>query len=136
MRRKQRNLSETVLDMPRSDGGRKQGCAHSECRRPDMATWETDPLLLDTITNGKRGGMPAFGDDLTPEQISRLLRCVVRGFGKSTGKRPACGPNHYSTHGTTPCCFAPLQPCESMCLFLIRLRIFVGRGRGGTSRNA
>jgi mono/diheme cytochrome c family protein len=43
--------------------------------------------LLDTITNGKSGGMPAFGDDLTPEQISRLLRCVVRGFGKFTGNR-------------------------------------------------
>ena len=43
--------------------------------------------------------------------------------------RPACWPNRYSTHGTTPCCFGPWRPCDWMCPFLIRSRIFVGRDR-------
>ncbi|HZR32095.1 MAG TPA: c-type cytochrome [Terriglobales bacterium] len=41
-----------------------------------------DAELLDAVKNGTDGGMPAFGDKLTAEQIDRLVHCMVRGFAK------------------------------------------------------
>ncbi|MGH9615264.1 MAG: PQQ-binding-like beta-propeller repeat protein [Acidobacteriaceae bacterium] len=41
-----------------------------------------DKVLLDALKNGTEGGMPAFGSDLTSQQIDRLVHCVVRGFAR------------------------------------------------------
>ena len=54
-------------------------------RTPNFAdsTWQgtkTDTELLDAVTHGTDAGMPAFGDQLSSEQIDRLVHCVVRGF--------------------------------------------------------
>ena len=41
---------------------------------------KTDPELAAAITNGKTGGMPAFGQHLSSEQIDTLVHCLIRGF--------------------------------------------------------
>lgn len=59
------------------------------------ASWQTthtNSQIANAITHGKAGEgarrMPAFGGQLTSQQIDRLVNCVVRGFGrrKSTSK--------------------------------------------------
>ena len=46
-------------------------------------TWQSsksDEALLDAVTHGTEGGMPAFGSQLNSQQIDQLVHCVVRGF--------------------------------------------------------
>ena len=52
---------------------------------PDFsdADWQhskPDAELVDAVRNGKEVGMPAFGKQLSPQQIDELVHCVVRGF--------------------------------------------------------
>ncbi|HZC43024.1 MAG TPA: c-type cytochrome [Acidobacteriaceae bacterium] len=61
-------------------------------RTPNFAdsAWQStksDKALLDAVTNGTEGGMPAFGNQLSSEQIDRLVHCVVRGFAGSPQSR-------------------------------------------------
>ena len=45
-------------------------------------------------------------------------------------------PNRCSIHGTTPCCFASLPPCDWMYRSLIPSKIFVGKDRARTLKNS
>jgi DNA replication protein DnaC len=65
-----------------------------------------------------------------PEPTRRIGRS---GIPRSV--RPACYPNRCSIHGTMPCCFAPLPPCDWMYRSLIPSRIFVGKVRARTLKN-
>jgi mono/diheme cytochrome c family protein len=54
-------------------------------RTPNFAdpAWQatkSDEALLGAVTKGTEGGMPAFGSQLSSQQIDRLVHCVVRGF--------------------------------------------------------
>ena len=54
---------------------------------PDFtdAEWQhshSDAQLAGAITNGTDGGMPAFGQQLTPEQVDALVHCMIRGFAQ------------------------------------------------------
>jgi outer membrane protein assembly factor BamB len=54
-------------------------------RTPNFAdsAWQatnSDQALLDAVTNGTQAGMPAFGSQLSSQQIDQLVHCVVRGF--------------------------------------------------------
>ncbi len=45
--------------------------------------WQTttsDKVLADALTNGTEAGMPAFGGELSSQQIDQMVHCVVRGF--------------------------------------------------------
>lgn len=58
---------------------------------PDFsdASWQqsrTDNDLLGAVTSGTQGGMPAFGEQLTPAQIDSLVHCMVRGFAGTAGR--------------------------------------------------
>jgi mono/diheme cytochrome c family protein len=48
---------------------------------PDFQEHKTDEKLADAITNGTEMDMPAFGKNLSPEEIESLVK-VVRGFRK------------------------------------------------------
>ncbi len=52
---------------------------------PKWQARHTDAELIAAVTHGKQGAgrMPAFQGQLTPKQIDALVRCVVRGYGKS-----------------------------------------------------
>ena len=55
---------------------------------PDFsnANWQrskTDAELTHAIKDGTEGGMPAFGNLLSGDQIDQIVRCVVRGFERS-----------------------------------------------------
>ena len=61
-------------------------------RTPNFAdsAWQatkTDESLLTAVTNGTEAGMPAFGTQLSSQQIDHLVHCVVRGFAGSTQSR-------------------------------------------------
>jgi mono/diheme cytochrome c family protein len=61
-------------------------------RTPNFAdsAWQAtkrDPVLLDAVTNGTEAGMPAFGTQLSSQQIDQLVHCVVRGFAGSSQRR-------------------------------------------------
>ena len=61
-------------------------------RTPNFAdpAWQaakTDDALLNAVTNGTEGGMPAFGSQLSSQQIDRLVHCVVRGFAGASQSR-------------------------------------------------
>jgi hypothetical protein len=51
----------------------------------------TDQQVTSTITNGKGGRMPAFGKELSAEQISTLA-AYVRTFGGNSSSKPAAAP--------------------------------------------
>jgi mono/diheme cytochrome c family protein len=62
-------------------------------RMPNFAdsAWQatkSDEPLIDAVTNGTEEGMPAFGNQLSSQQIDQLVHCVVRGFA---GPRPPQG---------------------------------------------
>jgi outer membrane protein assembly factor BamB len=61
-------------------------------RTPNFAdpAWQatkSDKALLDAVTKGTEGGMPAFGSQLSSQQIDRLVHCVVRGFAGTSQSR-------------------------------------------------
>jgi mono/diheme cytochrome c family protein len=61
-------------------------------RTPNFAdpTWQatkSDEALLNAVINGTEGGMPAFGSQLSSQQVDRLVRCVVRGFAGASQSR-------------------------------------------------
>ncbi len=61
------------------------GRGMSATRTPDFtdSAWQagkSDKALLDALTNGTDAGMPAFGGQLSSQQIDQLVHCVVRGF--------------------------------------------------------
>jgi outer membrane protein assembly factor BamB len=61
-------------------------------RTPNFAdpAWQatkSDEALLDAVTKGTEGGMPAFGSQLSSQQIDRLVHCVVRGFAGTSQRR-------------------------------------------------
>jgi mono/diheme cytochrome c family protein len=61
-------------------------------RTPNFAdpTWQatkSDEASLDAVSNGTESGMPAFGSQLSSQQIDRLVHCVVRGFAGATQSR-------------------------------------------------
>ena len=105
---------------PRIDSG-LPGCGRRQCG------W----LPGHCLDGAQRLRLSLYLSTPTLKTFRRIGKNGIRQSG-----RPACCPNRYSTHGTTPCCFAPLQPCDWMCPFLIRSRIFVGRDRARTLRNA
>ncbi len=47
----------------------------------------SDKVLLDAVTNGTDKGMPAFGGQLSSQQIDQLVHCVVRGFASAPQSR-------------------------------------------------
>jgi mono/diheme cytochrome c family protein len=64
----------------------------SIARTPNFAdpAWQatkSDTALLDAVTNGTEGGMPAFGSQLSSQRVDRLVRCVVRGFAATSQSR-------------------------------------------------
>jgi len=50
---------------------------------PAWQSSKSDEALLDAVTHGTEGGMPAFGSQLSSQQIDRLVHCVVRGLAGS-----------------------------------------------------
>lgn len=63
----------------------EDGKGSSAMRTPNFADpiWQqgqTDKELLDALTNGTDKGMPAFGGQLSSQQINQLVHCEVRGF--------------------------------------------------------
>src|SRR5690348_12397829 len=75
---------------------------------------------------------------LLPYLSTRTLK-IFRRIGENgihQSARPACYPNRCSTHGATPSCFAPWQPCDWMCPSLIRSKISVGKDCAPTLRNS
>ena len=54
---------------------------------PDWQATKSDKVLLDAVTKGTEGGMPAFGSQLSSQQIDRLVHCVVRGFAGASQSR-------------------------------------------------
>ena len=61
-------------------------------RTPNFAdrAWQatkSDEALLDAVTKGTEGGMPAFGSQLSSQQMDRLVHCVVRGFAGTSQSR-------------------------------------------------
>ncbi len=57
-----------------SDGGRRAG------KGPKLAgSQRSDEFIINRITNGKPGRMPAFGRTYTPEQIKQIL-AYIRGL--------------------------------------------------------
>lgn len=61
------------------------GKGTSSARTPNFTDsgWQatkSDKDLLDALKDGTDLGMPAFGDQLTSQQIDQLIHCMVRGF--------------------------------------------------------
>ena len=84
-------------------------------------------------------GVPGWGlkARLLPYLSIPTLK-TFRRIGRSgirRSARPACYPNRCSIHGTTPCCFARLPPCDWMYRSLIPSRIFVGKVRARNLKN-
>jgi mono/diheme cytochrome c family protein len=67
-------LFATTCGFCHEDGGRKAG------RGPQLAATErSDEFIINRITNGKPGKMPAFGRVYSPEQIKQIL-AYIRGL--------------------------------------------------------
>ena len=92
--------SVSVPECGATTGVFKQRCA--VCHSPDgsgnpsvhtptftSSAWQSaknDVELSDAVKNGTDGGMPAFGDKLTAQQIYQLVHCIVRGFTNPLGR--------------------------------------------------
>ncbi len=48
---------------------------------PVWQAGKTDKDLIDALTNGTDNGMPAFGGQISPTRIDRLVHCLLRGLG-------------------------------------------------------
>jgi mono/diheme cytochrome c family protein len=59
---------------------------------PGLQSKLTDEQISSTIHNGKSGRMPAFGKELSNEQIA-ALSAYIRTFGTSSNSSPASSPN-------------------------------------------
>jgi outer membrane protein assembly factor BamB len=58
---------------------------------PDFTSpgWQqahSDSELMNAVAKGTESGMPAFGDQLTPQQIDALVHCMIRGFAPPAGR--------------------------------------------------
>ena len=66
-----KTLFATTCGFCHENGGRKAG------RGPQlMATERSDEFIINRITNGKPGKMPAFGRVYSPEQIKQILAYI------------------------------------------------------------
>jgi mono/diheme cytochrome c family protein len=66
-----KTLFATTCGFCHEDGGRKPG------RGPQLAgTERSDEFIINRITNGKPGKMPAFGRAYSPEQIKQILAYI------------------------------------------------------------
>lgn len=64
-------LFATTCGFCHSDGGRKAG------RGPQLAgSTRSDEFIINRITNGKPGKMPAFGRAYSPEQVKQILAYI------------------------------------------------------------
>ena len=64
-------LFATVCGWCHEDGGRAQG------KGPKlMGTKRSDEYMMNVIATGKQGRMPAFGQNLTVEQIEAIIRYI------------------------------------------------------------
>ena len=69
-----KTLFATTCGFCHEDGGRKAG------RGPQLAATErSDEFIINRITNGKPGKMPAFGRVYSPDQIKQIL-AYIRGL--------------------------------------------------------
>ena len=48
----------------------------------DFQAHKTDAQLIESVTNGTEHDMPAFGKNLSPEEIEKLVKSDVRGFAR------------------------------------------------------
>lgn len=68
---------------------------------PGWQTTKSDKVLVDALTDGTDQGMPAFGSQLSSQQIDRLIHCMVRGFASTDDDRTSQGRRDKSSAITT-----------------------------------
>ena len=70
-----------------ADGKGKDAAHTPNFTDPQWQASKTDSELIDVLTNGNDRGMPAFGGTLSNQEITQIVRCMVRGFAPALQSR-------------------------------------------------
>ena len=63
-----------------NDGKGQAGMRTPDFTDPQWQSLKEDKELLDAVLNGNDKGMPAFGGQLSSQEVDQLVHCMVRGF--------------------------------------------------------